>query len=154
MTKFAANITTLFNEVEFLYRFEKAYQSGFRAVEFLFPYSFSPKSLKGKLVQFGLDQAMFNMPPGDWNKGERGLAALPGREEEFQQSVETALIYARALSCKKMHAMSGTLNPAFSRQKHTSTFISNIRHAADRFAEHGIEICCRTLRAWCAHSQD
>lgn len=147
MARFAANLTMLFNEVDFLARFEKAHQSGFKAVEFLFPYAFEPQVLADKLQQFGLEQALFNMPPGDWDAGERGLAAIPGREEEFRQSVDVALTYAKALNCKKVHAMSGLRDSNFSYQKHVETFLGNIRYAADKFAEHGVELLIEPLNS-------
>lgn len=145
MTRFAANLTMLFNDVDFLERFEKAHQAGFKAVEFLFPYAYEPKILADKLNQFGLEQVLFNMPPGDWNAGERGLAAIPGREEEFKQSVDVVLSYALALKCKKIHAMSGIINPQFSHQQHVQTFIHNIRYAADQLAQHNIELMIEPL---------
>ncbi len=145
MTKFAANLTMLFTEVAFLERFEKAHNAGFKAVEYLFPYAFSAADIAAKLAQFNLQQALFNMPPGDWDAGERGIAARPGRETEFKASVDTALTYAQALNCKKVHAMSGIIDPNFSKQQHVDTFVSNIRYAADKFAEHGIALMIEPL---------
>lgn len=147
MAKFAANLTMLFTEVPFLERFAKAHKAGFKAVEFLFPYQFEPQVLADELAKYGFEQALFNMPPGDWDGGEKGLAALPGREQEFKQSVATALMYAKALQCKKVHAMSGIIDPAYSRQQHIDTFIANIRYAADIFAEHGIELMIEPLNS-------
>ncbi|WP_372763106.1 2-oxo-tetronate isomerase [Pseudoalteromonas sp.] len=147
MAQFAANLTMLFSEVAFLERFERAHKAGFKAVEYLFPYAFEAQVLADKLQQFGLEQALFNMPPGDWDAGERGLAALPGREPEFKQSVATALEYATALNCKKIHAMAGIVNPQFSREQHVDTFISNIRYAADLFATHNIELLIEPLNS-------
>lgn len=145
MAKFAANLTMLFTEVPFLERFERAHNAGFKAVEYLFPYAFDADILAEKLQQYGFEQALFNMPPGDWAAGERGFAAIPGRELEFQESVKTALIYAKALKCKKVHAMSGLVDPSFTREQHTDTFINNIRFAADAFAEQGIELMIEPL---------
>lgn len=145
MAKFAANLTMLFTDVPFLERFERAHKAGFKAVEYLFPYAFEPSTLAEKLEQFRFEQALFNMPPGDWDAGERGFASIPGREEEFQKSVEIALTYAQALSCKKVHAMSGIVDPSFTREEHINTFINNIRFAADRFAEHDIELMIEPL---------
>ena len=147
MARFACNLTTLFHEVAFLDRFEQARNAGFKAVEFLFPYAFDPRVLADKLTWFGLEQVLFNMPAGDWDAGEKGLAALPGREEEFRRSVATALRYAKALNCKKVHAMSGVLNPAFSERQHIDTFTANIRHAADAFAEYGIDVLIEPLNS-------
>ncbi|MGO2509317.1 MAG: 2-oxo-tetronate isomerase [Vibrio hibernica] len=145
MAQFAANLTMLFTEVPFLERFEKAHKAGFKAVEFLFPYAFEAQILSQKLEQCGLEQALFNMPPGDWDSGERGFAAIPGREPEFRESVETALAYATALNCKKVHAMSGLIDDSFTYEKHVNTFIQNIRYAADAFAKHDIELMIEPL---------
>ena len=147
MAKFAANLTMLFHEVDFLERFEKAHQCGFKAIEYLFPYAYEPQVLADKLDQYGFEQALFNMPPGNWNAGERGFAAIPGREEEFKQSVDTALLYAQALNCKKIHAMSGIVDQQFTRQQHIETFVNNIRYAADKFAEHEIELLIEPLNS-------
>ncbi|WP_022940325.1 2-oxo-tetronate isomerase [Psychromonas hadalis] len=145
MVKFAANLTMLFTEVPFLARFEKAHQAGFKAIEYLFPYAFEVKDLAEKMQQYQFEQALFNMPPGNWDKGERGFAAIPGREEEFKESVITAITYAQALNCKKVHAMSGLIDGRFTQAQHVATFISNIRYAADKFAEQGIELMIEPL---------
>eukprot|EP00481_Brizalina_sp_1-RS-2013_P001798 TRINITY_DN4566_c0_g1_i1.p1 TRINITY_DN4566_c0_g1~~TRINITY_DN4566_c0_g1_i1.p1 ORF type:complete len:125 (-),score=25.51 TRINITY_DN4566_c0_g1_i1:68-442(-) len=100
------------------------------------------------------------MPPGGWDAGERGFAAIPGREDEFKASVDTALMYAKALNCTKVHAMSGLHNANFTRQQHDETFISNIRFAADKFAEQGIELMIEPLNSrdvpnyFVAHQRD
>ena len=91
MPRFAANLTMMYNEHAFLDRFAAAARDGFEAVEFLFPYEFAAADLKARLDEHGLTQALFNAPPGDWAAGERGVASLPGREDEFRRSVDTAL---------------------------------------------------------------
>ena len=97
MPRFAANLSLMFNEVPFLDRFEAAARAGFDAVEFLFPYEHSPEAVGARLRDNGLTQALFNLPPGDFAKGERGLAALPERLDELKAGVDTALRYAEAL---------------------------------------------------------
>jgi Hydroxypyruvate isomerase len=94
MPRFAANLTVMYGEHAFLDRFEAAARDGFRAVEFLFPYEFDVSEIRSRLDAHGLTQALFNAPPGNWEKGERGLASLPGREEEFQAGIRRALEYA------------------------------------------------------------
>ena len=89
MPRFAANLTMMYGEHAFLDRFEAAARDGFRAVEFLFPYEFDVREIRSRLDAHGLTQVLFNAPPGDWEKGERGLASLPGREEEFQSEHST-----------------------------------------------------------------
>ncbi|MBR9786466.1 MAG: hydroxypyruvate isomerase family protein [Vibrionaceae bacterium] len=160
MAKFAANLTLLFTEVPFMERFEKAHRAGFKAVEYLFPYAYEPQELADKMQQFGLEQALFNMPPGNWDAGEKGFAAIPGREDDFKASVETALMYANKLNCKKVHAMSGIVDERFTREQHVETFIANIRYAADKFVEHGIELMLEPLNSrdvpnyFIAHQRD
>ena len=107
MPKLAANLSMMFNEVAFLDRFDAAAKAGFTAVEFLFPYDFPAIELKRRLDANGLTQALFNMPPGDWANGERGLASLPGRQQEFRDSVKKALEYADILDSKLIHCMAG-----------------------------------------------
>ena len=98
MPRFAANLSMLYNEHEFLDRFAPAAQDGFQAVEYLFPYAFNAHDLKQRLSDNGLQQVLFNAPPGDWDAGERGLACLPGRENEFQTGFLKALTYADVLN--------------------------------------------------------
>ena len=108
MPKFCANLTMLFNEVDFMDRFEKAAKAGFKGVEYLFPYAYPKEQLAEKLGAYGLVQALHNLPAGDWAKGERGIACLPGREGEFQDGVGKAIAYAKALSAPCSTAWSGS----------------------------------------------
>jgi hydroxypyruvate isomerase len=107
MPRLAANLSMMFNEVPFLDRFAAAGRAGFKAVEFLFPYEFPAGELRTRLGDAGLTQALFNAPPGDWAKGERGLASLPGRQAEFRDSISKALDYATVLDCPIVHVMAG-----------------------------------------------
>ena len=107
MPRFAANLSLMFNEVPFLDRFEAAARAGFDAVEFLFPYEHPPEAIAERLRANGLTQALFNLPPGDFAKGERGLAALPERLDELKAGVDTALRYAEATGVARLHLMAG-----------------------------------------------
>src|SRR5271165_5115199 len=107
MPKFAANLTMLFNEVEFLDRFAAAAKAGFRGVEFLFPYAFPKEALADELARHGLSQVLHNLPAGDWAKGERGVACIPGREREFRDGVGQAISYAKALGCGQLNCLVG-----------------------------------------------
>ena len=107
MPAFAANLTMMFNEWSFLDRFDAAAEAGFSAVEYLFPYDFKPEDIQERLVRNGLTQALFNMPPGDWAAGMRGLASLPGRFDDVADGVTRALVYAEATGVKNIHLMSG-----------------------------------------------
>jgi hydroxypyruvate isomerase len=107
MPRFAANLTMMFNEVPFLDRFDAAAKAGFTAVEFLFPYAHPPEEIGKRLRANGLTQALFNLPPGNWDAGERGFAALPERFGDLQQSLHTALPYIEATVVKRVHLMAG-----------------------------------------------
>ena len=136
MLNFAANLSFLFPSRPFLDRFSAAEEAGFRGCEFLFPYDFEPEDLKAKLSASKLTQALFNLPPGNWGAGERGLAALPGREAEFAASIECALQYAEVLACRSIHIMTGC-SDALSKNCE-DVFLSNLERAASRFANAGI----------------
>jgi len=140
MPNFAANLSFLFQDLPFLDRFEAARRAGFRAVEYLFPYEHDPATLAGLLKRHGLTQALFNLPPGDWAKGERGIAAFPGREEEFAAGVEKALRYAQALGCERVHAMAGVLPHHVAREDAEKVYIANLKSAAASLALHGIRL--------------
>jgi len=137
MLKFAANLTMMFNEVEFPERFGEASRAGFRGVEYLFPYAYPAAELAEALRTHGLTQALFNCPPGDWSNGERGLAALPGREQEFRANLDTALEYARVLDCRTLHVMAGIPEPAVSPDSAWNVYLENLRIAASRAANEG-----------------
>ena len=147
MPKFAANLTMLFSELSFMDRFEAARKAGFKSVELLFPYAFNADEIADKLKTCNLQQVLFNMPPGNWDAGERGYSAIPGREDEFKASVDTALHYAKVLECKQVHAMSGVVNPDKSYEQHVETFINNIRYAADAFTQEGITLLLEPLNS-------
>lgn len=137
MLRFAANLTTLFTELPFEARFAAAANAGFKAVEFLFPYDYEPTLLQQKLHDNQLSQVLFNAYPGDWVGGERGLAALPGREADFEKSIEQALNYAAAMNTPTLHVMSGVLPANSHRQACEAVWESNIKKAADAFASAG-----------------
>lgn len=145
MPKFAANLTMMFNEVEFLDRFDAANSNGFRAVEFLFPYAFEADQIAEKLDKNGLELALFNMPPGDWDAGDKGMAALPGREQEFQDTVGVALEYAKAFGNKTVHMMAGILPGDLSVEKAFETYVSNYQYCADAFADLGVTVILEPL---------
>jgi hydroxypyruvate isomerase len=145
MPKFAANFSFLYQEMPFLDRYAAAAKDGFKGVEFLFPYEFDKRELAARLTGNGLQQALFNAPPGDWAGGERGIACLPGREAEFKQSIATALEYAQALSCPRVHVVAGLIPKGETRESVRSTYVSNIRYAAREAAKQGIDILIEPL---------
>jgi len=136
MPKFAANLSFLFTDLPFLDRFEAAAKAGFKAVEYLFPYEWPAEEIASRLKANGLTQALFNLPPGDWSKGERGLASLPGREAEFEAAVAKGLEYAEVLGCRRLHAMAGLRHHGASR----SVYVQNLRKAAKMAAGTGVDI--------------
>ena len=138
MPRFAANLSMMFNEWEFLDRFAAAADAGFTAVEFLFPYEHAPAEIAARLGRHGLTQALFNLPPGDWSAGERGLAALPDRLDDFKTSVATALTYAEATGVKRLHLMSG--NADRSNPANTRAYQDALRFACDAVAPQRLEI--------------
>lgn len=140
MPKFAANLSMMYNEHEFLDRFAAAASDGFEAVEFLFPYAYAADDLKLRLQDCGLRQVLFNCSPGDWAAGERGLAALPGREDEFKRSIEQALDYAQALGNSRLHVMAGLVSLGQDRNRHREVYLGNLEYAARQAAAHGIAI--------------
>ncbi len=131
MPRFAANLTMMYNEHAFLERFAAAARDGFEAVEYLFPYEFPAAELKARLAAHDLVQALFNAPPGDWAAGERGIASLPGREDEFRRAIDTALDYARVIGNDTLHVMAGLIAPTQDRARHRDVYLRNLAHAAE-----------------------
>ena len=141
MPRFAANLSMMYTEHAFLDRFGAAAADGFRAVEYLFPYAFERAEIAARLADHGLQQVLFNAPPGDWDSGERGLACLPGREDEFRRGfVERALPYAGALHCARVHVMAGLAPPEADRAALHATYVANLAWAAREAASAGIEV--------------
>jgi len=136
MPKFAANLSMMFNEHPFLDRFQAAAESGFTAVEYLFPYDHPAETVAARLKDAGLVQALFNMPAGDWASGERGFAALPGREADFAAALEKAIDYARIIGTPLLHMMAG-IAPADDPAA-IATYRKNLKLAADKTGEAGI----------------
>lgn len=138
MPRFAANLTMMFTEHSFMDRFAAAASAGFDAVEFLFPYAHPPAAIAAQLQAHGLTQALFNLPPGDWEAGERGLAALPDRREEFRASVATALTYAAATGTQRLHMMSGRAN--FSDPAAVAAYRDSLAYLCDAAGAAGIDV--------------
>ena len=140
MPRFAANLHYLFSEVPFLDRFAAAAQAGFRAVEFQVPYDYDGAELRARLDLHGLRMVLFDAPMGDWSAGDRGLAAVPGREQEFRASLPRALDYAGALGCDLLHVMAGAIGPGANYALAERTYVENLRHAAAFFKPHGVKV--------------
>ncbi len=146
MPRFAANLTLLYPERPFEARFGAARADGFEAVECLFPYALAAQAYRALLDGAGLSQVLFNAPPGDWEGGERGLAALPGRQAQFRRTfLEQALPYADALACPLLHVMAGTLPAGADPAPFRATFLENLAWAAAQAAPHGITLVIEPL---------
>ena len=140
MPRFAANLSMLYPEHEFLDRFAAAAADGFEAVEYLFPYDYSAQELKQRLNDNGLVQALFNAPPGDWAAGERGTVSLPGRESEFRSGFDRALEYAAVLGNSRIHVMAGLLPSETDRPRHHGVYLENLAYATAQAAKAGITV--------------
>lgn len=140
MPKFAANLTMLFNEVSFLDRFALAAKAGFEGVEYLFPYDFDKHELKRALDRHGLTQVLHNLPAGNWAGGERGIAILPDRIDEFRRGVASAIDYATTLGCTQINCLSGIAPEGISDDVLRTTFVANLKYAADELGKHGIRL--------------
>ena len=140
MPKFAANLTMLYNELEFLPRFEAAAQAGFRGVEYLFPYPFPKEQLAEALSKHQLTQVLHNLPAGDWAGGERGIACLPTRMGEFQDGVGKAIEYATALGCKQINCLAGIAPQDATAEQARQTLVENLKFAAPQLAAADIKL--------------
>lgn len=140
MPRFAANLSMMFTEVPFLDRFAAASAAGFAGVEYLFPYDHPAEEVRAALDAAGLEQALFNLPPGDFANGERGLAALPGREAEFRDAVDKALHYAQVIGAKRLHCMAGLIKEGDDRAAFERTYLANLALVAEKAAPLGITI--------------
>lgn len=139
MPKFSANLSMLYGEHAFLDRFAAAAADGFRAVEYLGPYDEAPDRVARALQDNGLEQALFNLPSGDWAGGERGIGSLPGREAEFREGVARAIDYARALGCGQVNCLAG-IAPEGQEEAHEAVLIENLKFAADALGDAGIRL--------------
>ncbi|MCX5589884.1 hydroxypyruvate isomerase [Alcaligenes endophyticus] len=140
MPKFAANLTMLFNEHDFLDRFQAAADAGFKGVEYLFPYAYDKQELADRLQQHSLTQVLHNLPAGNWDAGERGIAIFPERVGEFQDGVGRAIDYARALGCKQVNCLAGKRPENLSAEKAQQTLVDNLKFAAEKLHAAGIRL--------------
>ena len=140
MPKLAANLTMLYNEIDFLDRFDAAAKSGFAGVEYLFPYAYPKEQIAERLERHRLVQVLHNLPAGDWAKGERGIACDPKRVGEFQDGVGKAIDYARTLGCKQVNCLAGIAPKGVDPERVRETFVSNLRFAAEKLAAASIKL--------------
>jgi hydroxypyruvate isomerase len=138
MPRFAANLSMMYTEVPFLERFGACAADGFRAVEFLFPYEHPAQVIRDELDRHGLQQVLFNAPPGSFEAGERGIAGLPGRRDEFQQGIAQAIEYAKVLGCPRVHVMAGLLKRESEFTAQRELYVDNLAWAARKLGDAGL----------------
>ena len=148
MPKFAANLTMLFTEVPFLDRFERAAQAGFKAVEFQFPYAYSTQDIKQRLDTHGLTLVLHNLPAGDWDAGERGIACHPNRVEEFRAGVARAINYATTLGVRQLNCLAGKAPAGVSDAVLRSTLVSNLKYAAAALKGAGLRLLIEPINTY------
>ena len=140
MPRLCANLSMLFTEHDFLQRFDAAAEAGFTGVEYLFPYEFSSAQIKDRLEANGLTQVLFNLPAGEWAKGERGIACHPDRVEEFRAGVDLAIAYAHVLGNTQINCLAGIRPAEGSDELIENTFIANLKYAADKLETVGLRL--------------
>ena len=145
MPKFAANLTMMYNELEFFDRFKAAADAGFKGVEYLFPYDFDKGLLAEHLKRHGLTQVLHNMPPGNFAAGERGIAILPDRVAEFREGVSQAIDYAGALGCGQLNCLAGIAPKGADRQRLRETLVANLSYAAEVLKAAGIKLLIEAI---------
>jgi hydroxypyruvate isomerase len=148
MTKFAANLSMLFTEAPFLDRFAAAAEAGFRGVEFLFPYAFEKDDIAEYLQKNGLKQVLFNLPAGNWEAGDRGIACHPDRVSEFQDGVGKAIDYARALGCAQVNCLAGIAPAGVEPQVAHKTLAENLKFAASKLKDAGITLLAEPVNTY------
>lgn len=148
MPRFAANLTLLFNEHHFLSRFAAARAAGFEGVEYLFPYGWPADQLAEALQVNGLVQVLHNLPPGDWEAGERGIACHPDRIGEFQDGVGHGIAYAKALGCPQLNCLAGIRPAGVDPERALSTFVDNLRFAAAALAAEGLKLLIEPINTF------
>src|SRR5690606_11850946 len=140
MPRFAANLSMLFTEVDFLERFAAAAEAGFSGVEYLFPYDYPAEQIKAQLDANQLEQVLFNLPAGDWAAGERGIACDPRRVEEFRAGVDKAIAYAQVLGNRQINCLAGIRPQGHDCATIKQTFVDNLRYAAGKLEAAGIRL--------------
>ena len=147
MPKFSANLSMLFTEAGFADRFERAAKAGFKGVECQFPYELPKEDIAGILDKYGQEMVLHNIPSGDWAAGERGIACLPGRENEFQDGVGKAIEYGKALKCPRINCLVGLTPKDVPADRVRQTLVKNLKFAADALQKAGISMLVESLNS-------
>jgi hydroxypyruvate isomerase len=148
MPRFAANLTMMFNELPFLDRFEAAARAGFQAVEFLFPYAYPAREIRSRLVGNGLQLVLHNLPAGNWEAGERGIACHPDRVVEFHTGIARAIEYAQVLDVQQLNCLVGKTPPAVDRETIRRTLAANLRFTAGEFKRAGLKLLIEPINTY------
>lgn len=148
MPRFAANLTMLFTELPFLQRFDAAAAAGFKAVEFLFPYAFDAREIEKRLQANGLKLVLHNLPAGDWDAGERGIACHPDRVDEFRAGVKRAIAYAQTLGAPQLNCLAGKVPAGVSAALLRETLLENLRYAADALKAAGLKLLIEPINTF------
>jgi hydroxypyruvate isomerase len=148
MPKFAANLSMLFTDIDFLDRFDAAAAAGFKGVEYLFPYAFAAADIAKRLADNGLTQVLFNLPAGNWDAGDRGIACLPDRVDEFRAGVDKAIDYAGKLGCKQVNCLAGIAPDGASGAELRQTFVGNLRFAVAKLQAAGIRLLIEPINVF------
>ena len=145
MPRFSANLSIMFAEYDFMDRFERAAKAGFKAVEYMFPYPYEKVDLVDKLEQYGLTQVLMNLPAGNWDAGERGIAVIPGRENEFRRGVDLAIDYAKALKVPLVNCLVGLTPKDVAPEQARASVVANLGYAAQVLATKGLKLLIEAL---------
>lgn len=148
MPKLAANLSMLFNEVPFMDRFDAAAQAGFKGVEFLFPYAFDMNQMADSLKKNNLELVLHNLPAGNWEGGERGIACHPDRVGEFQDGVGKGIEAAKKLGVKQVNALAGKAPEGVAADKLRATFVANLKFAAEKLKAEGIRLITEPINTF------
>ncbi len=148
MPRFAANLSMLFTEVPFLDRFETAARAGFTAVEFMFPYAFAAHDIRQRLDDYGLQVVLHNLPAGDWDAGERGIACHPDRVDEFRAGVAKGIEYAQALGVKQLNCLAGKAPAGVDSMLMRNTLVANLQYAAQAFQKAGLRLLVEPINSF------
>lgn len=148
MPRYSANLSFLFQELPFIERLAAAANAGFRAVEYMAPYPYPANELAAALRHHGLTQALFNLPAGNWEQGERGLACLPGRESEFREGVARAIDYAHALGCERVNCLAGRRPESVDPLTARATMVANLRYAAAECKRAGVRLVTEPINCF------
>jgi hydroxypyruvate isomerase len=148
MPKFAANLSMLFTEVPFLDRFERAAKAGFDAVEFLFPYAFAAADIRQRLDAHGLKLVLHNLPPGDWDAGERGIACLPDRVDEFRDGVAQGIAYGTALGVPQLNCLAGKAPIGAAEATLRATLVANLKYAAAELKKANLRLLIEPINSY------